>query len=102
MNQVCQDLLVLPGKWENRRGHLRRRFREETRVIQESQAPQVIQATQDLLVHLEDRKEKRENQGKQAKEANQAKMATLELQASLESKETQACQVLQAGMEREA
>lgn len=102
MSQVCQDLQVLQGKWENRRGHLRQRFREETRVIQDFQVPQVIQAIQDLLVPLEDRKEKRENQEKQANEANQAKMVTLDLQASPESKENQACQVLQAGMEREA
>lgn len=28
---VCQDLPVLPDKWENRRDHLRQRSREETR-----------------------------------------------------------------------
>lgn len=60
MNQVCKDLLVLQDRWENRRDHLRQRFREETRVIQDLPAPQVIQAIQDLLAPLVDRKEKRE------------------------------------------
>lgn len=101
MIPVCQDLLVLPDKWENRRGHLRRRSREETRATQEFQDQEAIQAIQDLLVLQEDRKETRENQEKQANAANQAKMETLVLQDSLESKESQAFQVLQAGMERE-
>lgn len=61
MNQVCQDLLVLQGKLENRRDHLRRRFREETRVTQDFQVPQVIKATQDPLVPQVARKETREN-----------------------------------------
>lgn len=101
MIQGCQDLLVLQDKLGNRRDHQRQRFREETRVTQDFQVPVVIQATQDLPVPQVARKEIRENQENQANEANQAKTATLVLQASLETKESQAFQVLQAGMERE-
>lgn len=100
MTKVCRDLLGLPGKLGNRRGHQRQRFREETRVIQESPAHQVTPAIQDLPVPLVARKETRENQGRLANEANQAKMVTPVPQASLESKESLACQVLQDGMER--
>lgn len=101
MSKVCQDLQVLQGKLESRKGHLRQRFREETRVTQVFQVPWVIQAIQDLLVPRVDRKETRENQEIQANEANQAKTVTLALQASPVSKENQACPVLLAGMERE-
>lgn len=101
MNQVCQDLPALRGRWGNRRSHLRLRFREETRVTQDFPAPQVIQAIQDLLVPPAARKETKENQEKPANGENQAKTVTPVLQASLESKESQACQVHQAGTERE-
>lgn len=101
MNQVCQDLLVLQGRWENRRGHQRQRFREETRGTQDFQVNGVIRGIQDLLVPQEARKETKENQEKQANEENQAKMVTPVIQASLEAKESQACQVHQAEMETE-
>lgn len=101
MIPVCQDLPVLPDKWENRRDHLRQRSREETRVTREFQDQEAIQAIQGLLVPQEDRGETRENQEKQANAANQAKTETLVLQDSLESKENRAFQVLQAGMGRE-
>lgn len=101
MNQVCQDLLVLRDKLENRRDHLRQRFREETRVTQDFQVPEVIRVILDLLVPQVARKETRENPENPANEANQAKTVTLDLQASPESKENQAFPVLQAGMERE-
>lgn len=102
MIQVWQDLLVLQGRWENIRGHQSLRSREETRVTQDLTEFQVIQAIQDLLVPQVARREIRANQEKQANEANQAKTVTLVPQASLDLKESQACQALQAGMEREA
>lgn len=101
MIQVCQDLLVLQDKLESRRDHQRRRSREETRVTQDLQAPVVIQVIQDLLVHQVARREKRENQENQANEANKAKTVTRVLQVSLETKENQDFQVLQAETERE-
>lgn len=101
MSKVCLDLLVLQGKLESRRDHQRQKFREETRVTQDFQAPAVIQAIQDLLVPRVARKEKKENQEKQANEANQEKTVTLVLQVSPEAKESQVFLVLQAGMARE-
>ncbi|KAA8582741.1 hypothetical protein FQN60_006412, partial [Etheostoma spectabile] len=58
----------------------------DQKVIQVFQVPQVTEAFQDLLVPRVARKETRENQENQANEG---------------PRETQACQVLQAGMERE-
>lgn len=101
MNLVCQDLQDLQDKWENRRDHLRLRFREETRETQVLQVSVVTLAFKDPLDPQVVRKEKRENQENQANEEKMAKMVTLVLQASLESKESQAFPVLQAGMERE-
>lgn len=70
-------------------------------MTQDLQAPVVIQVIQDLLVHQVARKEKRENQENQANEANKAKMVTRDLQVSLETKENQDFQALQAETERE-
>lgn len=102
MNQVYQDLPGPQVRSENRRDHLRLRSREETRVNQVFQVHQVIEDTQGLLVPLVARKARRENQERLANEESKAKMVTLALQASLESKENQVYQVLQAGMERGA
>lgn len=101
MIQVCQDLPVLPDRWESRRDHLRQRSREETRGSQVSQVLQVIPATPDPPVPLEARKETKENQERQENEVNQEKMATRVLQVSLGSKESPDFQVPLAGMERE-
>lgn len=101
MNKVCRDHPVLQGRWENRRDHRRRRFNEETRAIQEFQAPQVTRATQDLLVPQVDRRVTKESLESRANEANQEKTVIQVLQDSLVIKEIQVHQVLLAGMERE-
>lgn len=101
MNKVCKDLPVLQDRLANSRDHQRRRFKEETRVIQEFQAPQATQATQDLLVPPVDRKEKRVNQESQANEANQAKTVIQVLRDSPGVKARAAHLVPPAGMERE-
>lgn len=85
---------------ENRADQRRQRFREETRATQDLQVPEVIQAFQDPLVPQVVRKERRGSLGKQANGENQAKMATLVHQDSLDPKENQVFQVLQAEMER--
>lgn len=100
MNQVYRDLLGLRVRSGNRRGHLRLRSREETRVNQVFQVHQVIEDSQGFLVPPAARKARRENQERPANEESKAKMVMPALQASLESKENQVCQVLQAGMER--
>lgn len=63
-------------------------------------ALQVTQVFQDPLVPQVARKVKKESQESLANGENQAKMATRVLQAFLESKESLAAPVLQAGMER--
>lgn len=101
MNRACRDRPVLRGRWESRRDHRRRRFNEETRAIQEFQAPQVTRATQDLLVPLVDRRVTKENPESRASEANQEKTAIRVLQDSLEIKAIRVHQAPPAGTERE-
>lgn len=96
--QVPRDLL---GRWENRRGLQRLRFKEETRAIQALRVLLGIKDIQGLLVLQVDREEKRENQENQENEANQEKTVIQVLQDSLEVKDNQAFPVHRAEMERE-